>query len=92
MRLLLVTLALALTSFQEPEPYPGQREHAVPPDGWMCEHQNYTLTVPVDHACNCERSCDGETGQVIEESQCLVYCHASHCSCPVSNMQACRSH
>jgi hypothetical protein len=88
MRLLaLLTLALLL---QNPdEPYPGQGSHQPPPDGWFCEHQNYTLTVPEAHACNCERGCDAN-GAVVEDKTCTVYCHADHCHCGMANKQGCK--
>jgi hypothetical protein len=52
-------------------------------------HQNFELSVPPDHACTCERSCDEQTGQVVEDKQCKVWCHADHCSCDMSNKKAC---
>lgn len=87
MKYLLFALALTL---QAAEPYPGQSEHREPPEGWQCKPQNYTLTVPVDHACNCERTCDPETHQVVEDKQCTVYCHMDHCACVVANMKDCQ--
>lgn len=91
MRTLLLALLLALQVTQEPpEPYEGQRNHAPPPDGWYCMGQNYELTVPPAHVCACERMCDDETGQIHEDRNCTVWCHASHCHCDVSNKTACK--
>ena len=89
MRYLLLALLLAPQATTLREDYPGQRAHGQPPDGWMCVHQNYELSVPVDHACNCERICD-DSGKVVEDQQCKVWCHADHCSCEMSNKQACK--
>lgn len=89
MRTLIFVLLLALQTVTQPEDYPGQHDHAQPPDGWMCEHQNYELSVPPAHACNCERSCDTESGRVIEDKQCKVYCHMDHCHCQIANESAC---
>lgn len=87
MKVLWLTLLLVFQT--TPEDYPGQRDHAMPPAGWMCMPQNYELNVPPDHACNCERSCD-ETGKVVEDRKCKVWCHADHCSCTISNQKACK--
>ena len=82
--LLLVLLLMA----QAPsEPYPGQGEHAKPPEGWMCEPQNYDLSVPRDHVCSCERT-QNENGAIMEDKQCTVWCHMDHCKCPVTNQDA----
>ena len=78
-------LVVALMMQVSSEPYPGQGEHAKPPDGWMCEPQNYELSVPVAHVCNCERMYDDNTKSVIEDRECTVFCHADHCACPMSN-------
>lgn len=88
MRTILVVLVLALGVLQDPERYPGQHNHDAPPAGWMCEPQNIELSVPPDHACNCERMYDEGTKRVIEDSRCAVYCHMDHCSCRISNSQA----
>jgi hypothetical protein len=73
---------------QQPEPYPGQNQHAEPPAGWVCQHQNYELSVPPDHACACERGCD-EQGVLHEDKQCKVYCHADHCTCQIAHKDLC---
>ena len=90
MKHLLLALLMVLQTPAVREDYPGQKDHGQPPDGWMCVHQNYELSVPLDHACNCERACDEETGKVVEDKQCKVWCHADHCSCDMSNKQACK--
>lgn len=89
--LLWLVLAVVLVAQQpDPERYPGQSEHREPPVGWMCEPQNYTLSVPPDHVCSCERMCDDSTGQVIEDKQCQTWCHPTHCRCQTANKQACK--
>lgn len=85
MKYLLSIIVFAVTIQTPQEQYPGQSEHATPPDGWMCEHQNYELTVPVDHMCNCERMYSEEENRVIEDKQCSVYCHMDHCKCPIND-------
>lgn len=83
--LLPALLGVALQDTQPAEKYPGQASHAVPPDGWYCLNQNYTLTVPADHVCSCERM-KREDGTVVEDSKCSVFCHADHCKCLMSDM------
>jgi hypothetical protein len=86
MRTLFIAFALAATlAAQSDEKYPGQSTHQPPPDGWMCEHQNYDLTVPADHMCSCERMYSEEQERVIEDKQCSVYCHMDHCACPIND-------
>jgi len=81
-RFVLAFALIALGATQETtEPYPGQREHKVPPDGWYCEHQNVTLSVEPSHVCVCERACDPETGVTTEDRGCTVWCHRDHCHC-----------
>lgn len=91
MRYLLLALLVAVQVTQDPprEQYPGQSQHAEPPKDWFCMPQNYTLTVPPDHACNCERSCDETTGKIREDQKCGSFCHADHCKCEVSNKAMC---
>jgi hypothetical protein len=84
----LILLALALMLQQDGEQYPGQRNHAAPPEGWFCQHQ-YSIggvpQVPEDHICACARTCmdnaDG-TQSTVEDPKCAVYCHKDHCDCP----------
>lgn len=91
MKILLgLVLAAVLVAQQPDEPYPGQGNHAQPPAGWYCEHQNVALSVPPAHACSCERMCDDATGKVIEDKQCTVWCHGDSCKCDMSNKQACK--
>ena len=88
MRYLLFSLMLAVSvAQQKEEPYPGHDHHAEPPQGWFCMHQNYELSVPPAHACNCERSCDEQTLAVSEDEHCTVYCYSDHCHCPIGNMK-----
>ena len=87
MRTTLLLLALLLLPIQQPEDYPGQANHATPPEGWMCQPQNIELSVPADHVCNCERMYDAETNRVIEDATCSVYCHMDHCACAISNQR-----
>lgn len=87
MKYLLVAILLV---WQAPEePYPGQGHHAEPPAGWFCVHQNFELSVPPAHVCNCERTCD-ENGTIHEDQECTVFCHADHCHCDMSNRSACK--
>jgi len=77
----LLALLGGLVLAQQPqEPYPGQREHARPPDGWFCEHQNYELSVPPAHVCGCERVKD-ENGVIHEDKECSTWCYMDHCHC-----------
>jgi len=78
-------LAIFLLAQTPTEQYPGQHDHAAPPEGWMCEHQNYELSVPRDHMCSCERMFSEEENRVIEDKQCSVYCHMDHCTCPIND-------
>lgn len=76
----------------DPEAYPGQSQHAQPPEGWFCEHPTPETLETMDpaHICNCERSCD-ESGTVREDNmRCSVACHPDSCKCPVSNVNACK--
>lgn len=82
MRLSLLALVLALQATQEP--YPGQGQHAKPPDGWFCMNQNYELSVPRAHVCTCERM-KKEDGSIVEDPQCTVYCHADSCRCAMGD-------
>lgn len=80
---LLIVLALGL---QQPEQYPGQASHAEPPEGWLCAPQTPDFQTPADHVCACQRVCvDDASGdnRTMEDPHCAVFCHASHCRCPV---------
>lgn len=90
MRTLFVLAAFAVMVAQEPaEPYPGQRNHAQPPDGWNCYRPPVDLQGDQSHWCSCERICDQDTQVVHEDKQCSVYCHMDHCTCPVSGEKRC---
>ena len=73
----------------EPEAFPGQHDHAQPPDGWMCHQPPMDLSGDQTHWCNCERSCDEETQVVHEDKKCSTFCHGDHCGCPMANSHRC---
>ena len=73
----------------EPEAYPGQHDHAQPPDGWTCHMPPADLSGDQAHWCNCERSCDQETQVIHEDKQCKTFCHGDHCTCPMSGAKRC---
>lgn len=88
MKALVFVVAVLAMAAQQPERYPGQRDHAVPPDGWMCAPQNLQRTIPLDHVCTCLPHCytDGTGVQRVQEDpKCQVWCHPSHCSCKPMN-------
>lgn len=71
-------------------PEPGNPGHQTPPEGWTCSPN----AIEASHRCACHRteicepSDDGEGGTVPaggtrEDPICTVYCHLSHCQCPV---------
>lgn len=75
------------TSPPPPEAYPGQRDHAKPPEGFYCSPQGKDAA----HKCACKRMAqrmEGDpkdccSGPVQEDPKCTVYCHMNHCLCPV---------
>ena len=73
----------------EPEQYPGQHDHAQPPEGWMCHQPPIDLSGDQTHWCSCERSCDEETQVVHEDEKCTTNCHSDHCKCPMGNAKRC---
>lgn len=77
---LALSVALALAGQQSDEAYPGQSNHAQPPSGWTCEHQNTALSVPPEHTCSCERHCD-ENGKIVEDQKCQAWCWPDSCKC-----------
>lgn len=87
---LLVVAALVAQDAPPPERYPGSNEHRQPPDGWTCEPQNYSLSVPPEHACSCERMCDETTGKVLEDKACGSWCWPAACKCPIGHSDACK--
>lgn len=44
-------VALGVAAAQQSEPYPGQREHQKPPDGWFCNH--FGEAEDAAHTCWC---------------------------------------
>lgn len=80
------------------EPYPGQGEHQMPPDGWFCSRDGGGN---LDHVCNCRGMSEqhdpmcktpekpaeppDEEGGVTqgEDPSCTVFCHRDHCRCPI---------
>lgn len=72
---------------QEPEPYPGQRNHEnPPPPGWFC--QRPAPGVPKAHHCWCDRklratpedpSCCYAKREEIKK--CTVWCWEDYCLC-----------
>lgn len=87
----LMAVATGAQVRQEPEAYPGQREHAKPPDGWFCAVPSQAKDRA--HACQCKRmaqptaedKCCEKTKpeEIREDTKCKVYCHKDHCTCPV---------
>lgn len=74
---------------QAPELYPGQHQHALPPEGWFCERQNIELSVPAEHVCTCERMYDPVDPTVVrEDRECSVWCHADRCKCGIAGKPA----
>lgn len=79
------------TGQQPPEAYPGQREHAKPPDGFQCTIPQ--LAKDKAHACSCRRMVKNPEGdkccetversEAPEDPKCTVYCHKDHCTCPI---------
>lgn len=47
--LMLAVLTSVLAAQEPPEPYPGQREHRAPPEGWFCSRD----AVDRAHWCLC---------------------------------------
>lgn len=72
-----------------PEAYPGQHDHARPPDGWTCHRPPVDLSGDQTHWCACERTCDPDTQVVHEDKACAVYCHADRCSCGMGGEKRC---
>lgn len=97
MRLLLLSFALfALTQQQPtwdpppqpPEAYPGQHEHARPPEDFFCKRQTTALDVPPEQACTCERMFSPDDPNVVlEDRHCTVWCHADKYACGISGGQ-----
>lgn len=72
-----------------PEAYPGQREHAQPPEGFNCMRQTTKLDVPPEKACTCERMYSPtDPTVVLEDEHCTVFCHAYACACGIGGGHA----
>jgi hypothetical protein len=87
--LFIALLSVLVQQAPTPEPYPGQRDHAAPPDGWFCSP---TAKVKA-HECHCKRMgyttkddplCEDPGVQVTEDQKCTVWCHKDHCLCPMT--------
>ena len=79
-------LALLLAQGPDPtRPFPG---HEAPPAGWFCEHE----AADPAHACTCHRTriCEAESDdiRVQEDFACKVWCHQTHCHCPIECVAA----
>ena len=74
-------LGFSLQSVEQPEDYPGQHQHALPPEGWYCS----ATAKDAPHKCQCKRMAAGQDCETItaEDPQCKVWCHADRCRCPV---------
>ena len=88
-----VICSITIFTQQSGDAYPGQSNHAEPPVGWNCERPN-SQGFGADHPCSCSRmamtSPDGScakdldgTPHIMEDPKCLVFCHQTHCKCPV---------
>jgi len=75
--------ALALAQ-EKPEQYPGQKDHAKPPDDWFCSAGANT---PADHKCACKNMPKDPKDPICavyeneDDPQCSAYCHKDHCAC-----------
>lgn len=77
--------ALLAQGAQQPEPYPGSRNHEDPPKGWFCTPK----AVQVSHRCACKNMakdpddpvCQSDTQ---EDPVCKVWCHKDHCMCQLA--------
>lgn len=97
MRLAAAAVLALLMLGQQPPDYPGTPsnpwpEHQEPTPGWTC-----SPTGKGAHECHCHRMIvdngddsgeDCGSGPIVEDSGCKVYCHASHCTCPVACVNA----
>ena len=99
MRTLLLSVLVGALFVQAPakppkEAYPGQSEHAKPPDDFFCT----PAAKDAAHRCACKRMatltedeakakvCCTEIPpeRVQEDAKCTVFCHKDHCQCPVT--------
>lgn len=81
----LVGMSLGIVAAQQaPEQYPGQRDHAMPPEGWEC---NGAPGTPADHKCACSNMPKDSKDPICavfenaDDPKCSVYCHKDHCAC-----------
>lgn len=82
-------LAFAVGAFaQGTEPYPGQRNHAEPPDGWTCSreatdkaHLCFCKGMKDNHDPMCTKPPADEEEDASEDPTCTVFCHKDHCAC-----------
>ena len=82
---LVFALFLALQVAEPPEPYPGQRNHAEPPEGCNCHNPPIDLKGDQAKWCGCERTCDAETQVIHADKECLTWCwEHKHCDCPMA--------
>lgn len=72
----------------------GQPGHKEPPEGWNCNRAEHNIDP--SHNCDCQRHCPSPPDEqdqggsnpemtVVEDPVCTVYCHPSHCRCPLKN-------
>ena len=87
MRFFLLIAVVSVLVQTDPEPYPGQRGHAMPPEGWFCS----ATAKDVAHKCSCKRMMQSskedpacEFGEPPEVQECKVWCHKERCLCPVT--------
>lgn len=69
----------------KPEQYPGQGNHAQPPEGWMCEPKTKRPAPPPDRACLCHMQCQKDANGVEfwqPDPQCSSWCWEKQCACP----------
>lgn len=90
--ILVQALAISAMAMQQPEQYPGQRDHAQPPPDVFCSPKGHKPG-PGERMieCACEKTCTASDPQnplgpryVIEDPKCSVYCWKSACKCKAS--------
>jgi len=104
MKPILLSIVLAFALNQAPqEDYPGQSQHAKPPNDWFCSHD----ATDGAHKCSCHRvmqQCDLEPAA----PDCKAYCfekntwvddgngrghmEPTHCHCPIQPDPLCGIH
>jgi hypothetical protein len=84
--LLGVSLGVVLAQ-EKPEQYPGQKDHAAPPDNWFCSGAPNT---PADHKCACKNMPKDPKDPICavyeneDDPQCSSWCHREKCACKAS--------